>query len=258
MKSCASVRECPTTGKSHDGPAAALTHTPCRLAFPDPAVEVWLTPLDIPVHRLHECSLLLSRDEKIRLERMHFERDRRRYTVARAMLRVLLASHVGAAPRDIAFKAGPHGKPYVAAAPVHFNLSHSGERAIYAISRDWVPGVDIEYLDRAVDHAGIAQRFFSVRERAELQRILPGARKRAFLTCWTRKEAVVKATGDGMRLPLDGIEVTVDPDAQPRLLSLPGERTADWILHSVDAGSAYVATVAAHRAMCLRDSSSPP
>ena len=248
METCASVRDGSTTGKSDDGPAASLARIPYQIALQDPTIEVWLAPLDISTHQLQQCSMLLSRDEQMRVERLYFERDRRRYTVARAMLRVLLAGHVGMAPGEIPFQVGPHGKPYVADAPVHFNLSHSGERAIYAISRSCVPGVDIEFIDRTIDHDGVAQRFFSAREFSELRRIPAAGRKRAFFACWTRKEAVMKATGDGMRMALDQIEVTVDPDGQPRLLSTPGEQTADWTLHTVDAGSSYVATVAAHRA----------
>lgn len=250
METCASVRECPATGKSYGGPVASLQQIPQRIALPDPAIEVWLAPLDIPAHHLEHCLALLSPDEKTRAERMYFERDRRRSAVARAMLRVLLARHVAMAPAEIAFSLGPHGKPYVAAAPepLHFNVSHSAERAIYAISRNCALGVDIEYTDRDVAHEGIAERFFSAREHAELQRVAPADRKRAFFACWTRKEAVVKATGDGLRLPLDQIEVTVSPDEQPRLISIPGGRAADWTLHAADAGSGYVATVAAHRA----------
>ncbi|MCX7138175.1 MAG: 4'-phosphopantetheinyl transferase superfamily protein [Proteobacteria bacterium] len=194
---------------------------------------------------------------------MYFERDRRRSAVARAMLRILLARHVGLTPAELKFNLGPHGKPYIAAAPgpLHFNVSHSAERAIYAISRDCELGVDIEYTARTITHEGIAERFFSARENTELQCLAPVDRKRAFFACWTRKEAVVKATGDGLRVPLDQIEVTVSPqievtvspDDLPRLISIPGGRTADWTLHTVHAGSDYVATVAAHLESQLRD-----
>jgi 4'-phosphopantetheinyl transferase len=220
------------------------------MALPDPEIEVWLAPLDISAHQLEHCFGLLSPDEKTRVERMYFERDRRRSAVARALLRVLLAPHVGLKPAEIAFSLGPHGKPCIAAAPesLHFNVSHSEELAIYAISRNCALGIDIEYIARAIAHEGIAERFFSARENAELQRCAPTHRKRAFFACWTRKEAVVKATGDGLRLPLDQIEVTVSPDEQPRLISIPGGRTDDWTLHAVDVGSDYIATVAAHRA----------
>ena len=255
METCASVSECPATGKSDGGPAGALAQIPWQITLADPAIEVWLAPLDIPDHHLQQCVELLSPDEKTRAERMYFERDRRRSAVARAILRILLARHVGLTPAELKFNLGPHGKPYIAAAPgpLHFNVSHSAERAIYAISRDCELGVDIEYTARTITHEGIAERFFSARENTELQCLAPVDRKRAFFACWTRKEAVVKATGDGLRVPLGQIEVTASPDDLPRLISIPGGRTADWTLHTVHAGSDYVATVAAHLESQLRD-----
>jgi 4'-phosphopantetheinyl transferase len=250
METCASVRECPTTGKSHDTPGNKLARVPYRAVLPDSAVEVWLMPLDVPASDLERYSKLLARDERMRVARFHFERDRLRYTIARGVLRVLLGNHLGLAPAAIEFAQGEHGKPYVAspAAPVHFNLSHCADLAIYAISRTHVPGVDIDRLDRKVDDAALARRYFSAREYAGLQSIAPADRKRAFLTCWTRKEAVVKATGDGLRMALEQIEVTVDPDARPQLLNIPAGNTAGWTLHTVDAGSAHAATVALYRA----------
>jgi 4'-phosphopantetheinyl transferase len=205
--------------------------------------------LEATALQLHQCSKLLSPDEEMRIRRLHFERDRRRYTVARGLLRVLLANHLAMSPAAIAFESGPHGKPILANPPAatHFNLSHSANLAICAISSTCVPGVDIEYLARDVDHDGLAGRFFSTREYAELQRIPVAARNRAFLTCWTRKEAVAKATGQGLHLPLRQIEVNVAPDEPPRLLGLPKATTAGWTLHAVDAGGAYVATIALHK-----------
>jgi 4'-phosphopantetheinyl transferase len=250
MGTCASVRECPTTGKSHDLPDSPLSRILRRIALPDAAVEVWLMPLDVTALQLHQCSLLLSHDEHARVARFQFEHDRRRYSVARGMLRMLLGNYLDMPAATIAFELERYGKPRVANPrfPVHFNLSHSADLAIYAISGACAPGVDIEWLDRDIDHDALARKFFSAREVAQLQRIPPAARKRAFLTAWTRKEAVVKATGDGLRVPLDRIEVTVDPDAQPQLLTIPAGKTADWTLYSANAGRAYAATVALHRA----------
>lgn len=250
METCASVRECPATGKSHDLPGDSLLRVPHRIALPDSAVEVWLMPLEVSEFHLQQCSMLLSPDEQERVQRFQFERDRRRYSVARGMLRVLLGNYLDVVPAAIAFQEGSHGKPSLAAPamPVHFNLSHSAEYAIYAISPRHECGIDIEWLDREIDHDALALRFFSAREHAELQRIPEAARKRAFLTCWTRKEAVIKATGKGLRLALDQIQITVDPDAQPQLLQIPEGRTTDWSLYSLDAGDDYVATVALHRA----------
>ncbi len=249
MKTCTSVSEGPATGKPVDTTDDRLASLPRRIALPAPDIEVWLMRLDARAHLVKQSAALLSRDERARAERFHFERDRRRYTVARAMLRVLLGKQLSLAPAAIQFRYAKHGKPHVTgvATPIHFNVSHAADRAIYAISRSCVPGVDIEHLNRDIDTEAFAQRFFTRRECAELQRIPAADRKRAFLAVWTRKEAILKSTGEGLQMPLDQIEVTVAPDARPQLLNIIGRRAADWSLYPVNAGREYVATVAAYR-----------
>jgi len=250
MKTCTSVSEGLGTGKRVDMPdATLLAGPPCRVMLPAPDIEVWLMPLDARVDQIEQCFALLSRDEQARAERFHFERDRRRYTVARGMLRVLLGNQLGLPPAAIEFRYAQHGKPHVAgtATPIHFNVSHSADMAIYAISRICVPGVDIEHLTRDIEAEALAQRFFTRRECAKLQSIPAADRKRAFLAAWTRKEAIVKSTGDGLRLPLDQIEVTIATDAPPELLNITPGDVADWTLYSVNAGREYVATIAAYR-----------
>jgi 4'-phosphopantetheinyl transferase len=143
-------------------------------------------------------------------------------------------------------ETNPHGKPVLAdpSAELHFNLAHSGDLAIFAFARDCIPGVDAESLERAVDHDALAQRFFSAREYAELQRIPEAGRNRAFLACWTCKEAIAKAIGRGLSLPLNQIEVAVDPAAPLQVLNVPQGDPREWKLHRIDAGSPYVATLA--------------
>ena len=249
MEMCASVRECPPSGKSDDGIARAIAGSAQRVAVADPAVELWRAPLTVSAAESERLAMLLSRDEHARAARFQFARDRNRYIAGRGTLRVLLGSYVNAAPSDIAFDSNPHGKPVLADAAlgVHFNLAHSGDIAIFAFARNRTPGIDIESLDHAVDHEALAQRFFSVRECAELKTLPRDARNRAFLTCWTCKEAVAKAIGRGLSLPLDQIEVTVGANP-PRVLHIAHAVARGWTLHSVAAGSAYVATLAVHDA----------
>ena len=249
MEMCASVRECPSSGKSDDDVVRALAGIAQRVSVTDPAVEVWRVPLVGSAAELERLAMLLSRDEQMRAARFQFARDRNRYIAGRGMLRVLLGSYVDAAPSAIAFASNPHGKPALADATlgVHFNLAHSGNLAMIAIARDRLPGVDIESMDREVDHDALAQRFFSAREFAELQSLPHAERNRAFLKCWTCKEAVAKAIGRGLSLPLDQIEVTVGANP-PRVLHMTHGDANEWTLHPVDAGSAYVATLAVHDA----------
>jgi 4'-phosphopantetheinyl transferase len=250
MKSCASVSEGLTRGKPDNVPGTPLTALlrPTMLSAPD--IDVWLMPLDIPANRITQCAALLSPDEQARAQRFHFERDRRRYSVARGFLRTLLGNALGLAPQTLQLHYTPHGKPYIAdvPAPLHFNVSHTADLAICAISRTCVPGVDIEHVDREIDIDEIAQRFFTPGERAELQRLPVADRHRALLSAWTRKEAIVKSTGDGLRFPLDQIEVTIAADCRPELLSIVNGPISGWSLYDVDAGPDYVASVAAHRA----------
>ncbi len=223
-----------------------MLHLARRVSCADSEVEVWLIALEATAVHLQQCSMLLSCDEQLRADRFQFARDRNRYIAGRAMLRVVLARQLGESPEHISIESGPHGKPVLAdrTAPVHFNLAHTGDLAILAISSTQVPGVDIESLERTVDHDALAQRFFSARENAEFERISPATRNQAFLARWTCKEAVAKAAGKGLRMPLNQIEVSVAPHGQPRLLSLPDGDARQWTLHSIDAGSNYVAALA--------------
>lgn len=228
-----------------------------RIVLPDPEIEVWLARLDLGIDQSAQCIELLSSDELLRADRFHFERDRRRFIVARGVLRMLLGVNLGIAPAAVAFGYAQHGKPFVInqASQIHFNLSHSGERALVALSVSRELGVDIEELNREIDYGDLAARFFAPRECATLKRIAEPDRKRAFFACWTRKEAVVKAMGGGLSLRLDRFEVTIDPDAAPRVLdfAVPAHDIADWSLHSLDVGGDYVATVAAYRPKTTRD-----
>ena len=220
--------------------------------LPDPAadVEVWEATLEAGAGELLRCAGKLARDELDRADRFHFDRDRRRFIVARWGLRAVLGKRLRIAPAAVQLSCTEHGKPVLRggnAGRVHFNLSHAGERAIYALSAGWPVGADIECLRDDVDFLALAGRYFCRGEWAALRQLPEPARKRAFFACWTRKEAVVKATGAGLAWPLDSFEVTVDPDAPPRLVAACTLLPADWSLHTVDVGEQYYATVAVCR-----------
>jgi 4'-phosphopantetheinyl transferase len=249
IETCPSVRECPATGKSHDLAEHSLPCIPQQIALPVSCVKVWTMQLEATALECRDCETLLSGDERARAARFQFERDRRRFVISRAALRVLLGVHLEVPPAALAFELGPHGKPHIdePPVPVHFNLSHSGDLAIYAISRSCEVGIDIERLDRAVNYEALALKLFSKRECAELGLVPAATRKSAFLAAWTRKEAVVKSTGDGLRVPLTEVEVTIAPEVEPRLLSMPGANSSAWTLYSINTGRAYAATIALHR-----------
>lgn len=179
---------------------------------------------------------VLSEDELERAARFRYDRDRRRFVAGRAVLRRLLAGYVDASPADISFEYGAYGKPDVPQAPVSFNLSHSGSHALFAFGPRFELGVDVEVLENAlVDDLLVAKRFFSPREVEVLRAFAPSARPRAFLRCWTRKEAFVKARGDGLSLPLQDFDVSFAMGEPPALLRTAWSRDepGEWTLEDV-------------------------
>lgn len=161
----------------------------------------------------------LSPDEQQRAARYRPESVRRRFVVARATLRSVLGAALARPPATLRFVAGPHGKPALAGEPppLRFNLSHSGELALVALGLDRELGVDVERRRRHLDHLSIARRFFAPDEVAALAALPQAQQEAAFYRCWTRKEALLKALGAGLTLPLAGFAVSVT-EASPRLL----------------------------------------
>ena len=157
----------------------------------------------------------LAADEICRAERFRLARDRDKFITSRGLLRILLGSYAGAGPRDIQFAYSAHGKP--ALAPdfgnrrVCFNVAHSGERVVLGFTRGRRIGIDIERIRHDFDTGEIAERFFSIAERECLRQLQLEQQCEAFFRCWTRKEAFVKATGDGLSLPLSQFDVSFVP-----------------------------------------------
>lgn len=167
----------------------------------------------------------LSPDEQERASRFHFERDRRRFMAARGLLRGLLGRYCEREPSTLRFAYGPRGKPSLLApaGSLRFNLSHSGGLALFAFVREVELGVDLEQERPVPEAASIAERYFSRRENADLRSLAEPERSRAFFRCWTRKEAFIKATGDGLSRSLDAFDVTLAPGEPARLVRVEGE-----------------------------------
>jgi 4'-phosphopantetheinyl transferase len=200
---------------------------------------------------LTELSTLLSEDERERADRFVFARHRREFTIARAVLRLLLARIVGAQARELAFIYGAKGKPALdprvpRSSSVRFNVSHSGELALYAVALDREVGVDVERRRDDIDCDGLAARFFSRTEKAELLALSAHERLDAFFRCWTRKEALIKATGAGLSMSLDAFDVTLKPGDAPRVLGMRqgGAEAMRWSLCDLPVDPAYAAALA--------------
>jgi 4'-phosphopantetheinyl transferase len=216
------------------------------LELPVDEVHVWRATLERPPAVVERMRCLLADDERRRADTLRFERDRVRYTVGRALLRGLLARYTRVPPQALEFQYGEFDKPSLPGGP-SFNLAHSGPVALYAFTANGEIGVDIELEGKEREGERIAERFFSPAGVGVLRSLPPGRRPRAFLACWTRKEAFVKARGDGLSRALDSFDVTLAPDAPPALLRTAwcGEEPGRWQMEDLsDARCGYVAALA--------------
>lgn len=209
-------------------------------------VRVFLFRLD---ETLPDAIELLDDVERARANRFVFEQDQRRFVTAHAWVRIVLARCLDRAADSLRFTAGARGKPRLVdtAVDLRFNLSHSGERALLAVACGREVGIDIE-KHRSVEIGDLARRFFAPSEWQALLALESSEQVPAFFNCWTRKEAFIKALGDGMACPLDGFEVSLADDDSPQLLrsctAVPDALT-QWRIVSLPVEPGYRAALAA-------------
>ncbi len=226
---------------------------PSKPEFPANRIDIWRVCPDEPLGAGSEFSVL-SDDEIDRAKRFLFEKDRIRFTRCRSALRELLASYLAIPAAEVRFDYLAGGKPQLAAdlnpRGLQFNVSHSGVVALIAISDACLLGVDVEKIRDEVDTAALAERFFSLRERAGLRALPDHLRVPGFFACWTRKEAFIKATGDGLSFPLADFSVTTHPNLKPTLEEIRGATEAGkhWLLADLEVRDGYRAAVAVDRA----------
>jgi 4'-phosphopantetheinyl transferase len=187
-------------------------------------VHVWRIGLELGDALLARLRQMMAEDERLRADRFHFERDRRHFIAGRGALRVLLAGYLASRPEQVRFAYSNYGKPRLAdetkGSDLRFNLTHSHGLALLAITRGRDVGIDVEQLrDIERDGQSLAERFFSAQESAVLASLPPHRRREAFFNCWTRKEAYIKANGQGLSLPLDKFDVSLHPGEAAALLS---------------------------------------
>jgi len=213
-------------------------------------IHVWRTVLDQPAAEVAQFAGLLTADEQLRANRFHFEQDRQRFIVGRGILRTLLGRYVGCPGGKLQFSYGARGKPALASPttepPLYFNLAHSGGLAVIALAYHQELGVDVEQIRPITDMEQIVRRFFAAPEQAALLGLPVEQRQEAFFNGWTRKEAYLKALGDGLARPLDQFCVSLVPGEPVRLLSISGDEAdvSRWFLASFHPAPGYVAAVA--------------
>jgi 4'-phosphopantetheinyl transferase len=198
-------------------------------------VHVWRIELDCAATSAAALRATLSLEEMQKAARFRSLELCERWTVARGALRCILATYARCEPSVLVFRAAPYGKPALAWPGEHisFNLSHTAGLALVAITGNGRVGIDAETVRSEIDVEDLSRRFFAPAEAAEILALSPDARRAAFFTCWTRKEAFVKALGGGLSVPLDRFQVSVRSDRPARLLWIDGEESDRWSLLDV-------------------------
>jgi 4'-phosphopantetheinyl transferase len=188
-------------------------------------VAVWFWPLGSNDAEIQRLSSVLPADEIARAGRLRLPAMQHRFIVAHAGMRSILGAAIGAAPRDVRFVLGPHGKPALAdSGDVQFNLSHSHDLAVLAVCRGAEVGVDVERVRHLDDGEHVAKRFFAPSESFAVARASGPVQDLLFMRIWTCKEAYLKVTGDGMSRPLDEVVVALGAGGEAQGLgSVSGE-----------------------------------
>jgi 4'-phosphopantetheinyl transferase len=210
-----------------------------------PVVDIWHVSAASPALDLDGLAGVLSTEESARADRYRFEHDRRQFIVARGILRCLLGRYLGVAPREIPLTFGPQGKPGVEG-PLQFNLAHSRGFVAFAMVPGRRVGIDVEKINPTIDVLELATGFFSQPETESLQRLQGGERVRAFFRCWSRKEAYLKAIGDGLSRPLGDFDVATDLRPGSLLLDVRWDRAevARWHLADIALDPGYTSALA--------------
>ena len=215
----------------------------------DDAFDVVVTRPVLGREVARAAAALLSDAERQRASRFLFDRDRDRFIVGRARLRQLLAARLGTRPESVELVYGAHGKPALARrfadSDLRFNVSHCDDVTLYAFSCGREIGVDVEAVRVIGDADGIAARFFSLRENQAYCALEPRDRPLGFFQCWTRKEAFIKALGDGLSYALDRFDVSLGPGEPAEILRVettPGD-CCGWRMESLSPAPGFVAAV---------------
>lgn len=206
-------------------------------------VHVWRVELMQPEHVIQALRSTLEQNELFRADRFHFEKDRRAFVVSRGFLREIVGRYTNTRPEQLRFSYGAYGKPAVEGR-LRFNMSHSRDLALIALTEDHELGVDVEYMRADFASADIARRFFSPVEVEVFDSLAEQEQVSAFFRCWTRKEAFIKATGKGLSQPLDGFDVTLGPGEPPALLRVHEDDASRWSLSDVKIDEGYAAALA--------------
>ncbi|BAY09449.1 4'-phosphopantetheinyl transferase HetI [Calothrix sp. NIES-2098] len=215
---------------------------PTNLTLLPNDVHIWRINLDQPESTLENLAATLSEDESARAQRFYFQEHRQRFIAGRGSLRAILGRYLGVAPQEVQFDYESRGKPFLAHkfadSGLAFNLSHSQDLALCAVSKNRQIGIDLEYIRPMSDLESLAQRFFLPREYDVVRSLPVEQRPEVFFRYWTCKEAYLKATGEGIA-QLEKIEISLTPSQPAKLQTLK-----DWSLLELEPAENYAAAVA--------------
>ena len=236
-------------------PTIASPHPPWRSLTEIPVlgrddVHVWRASLERSASEIRDFRCNLDADEQSRAEQFHFEKDRAHFVVARGVLRAILGRYLNQAPKSLSFCYSSHGKPALAGKSegdaTCFNVSHSHGLCLYAVARGLEVGIDLERIRSDLALAEIAERYFSPREVALLRAIPAEMQRQAFFRIWTRKEAYIKARGEGLSLLGAELDLPLAPGEADEMLGAQRDQSeaSRWSLQVLDPGHGYAAALA--------------
>jgi 4'-phosphopantetheinyl transferase len=206
----------------------------------DADIHVWSVDLNLNPQQIDEFDRVLTTQERQRAAKFINPLHGNRWTVARGYLRQILSHYLNLTPAEIVFSHGQQGKPAVEGSSLQFNLSHSGDRAVYAISAKYPVGIDLELI-HPLPAADLVDRFFSANERAIFHSLPVEIQQAAFFHAWTQKEAYLKACGTGLSTPLDQIEVSIDPRTPAEVIFAP--LTGIWQIEKLVISTEYAGAI---------------
>ncbi|HVN52768.1 MAG TPA: 4'-phosphopantetheinyl transferase superfamily protein [Anaerolineaceae bacterium] len=213
-------------------------------------IHLWRASLDLPYKTIQRLEDLLSQEEIDHAQKFHYKKDQVHFVTAHGMLRTILGHYLQTPASEIRYAFNRYGKPHLKnnlpGHNVKFNLSHSGNLALIAVTLDREIGVDLEHILPKLCDLQIADRFFAPREVGVLQEMDPQERQVAFFKFWTCKEAYIKARGEGLSIALDAFEVSFTPGVSFVQLEVHENPIESWrwSLISISLGSEYMGALA--------------
>ena len=229
---------------------------PDNLLLAKDEVHIWRGNLDLSESVIHQFTNVLSEDELDRANRFYFLKDKHRFISGRGMLRKILSFYLGVEPDEVPFQYSQYGKPYLSpekvssefsipAFEIAFNLSHSNSIALLGVTKSRRVGIDVEYAKHLPDADEIARRFFSPQENLIFQELTQKQKQTAFYHIWTRKEAFIKAIGEGLSYPLDQFDVSFLPEEQPCIKQISGDSNMGnrWSVKTLTPHPGYIGAI---------------